>query len=1326
MTGPRARTPRRPGTRASTGGGRAASLGPRYQASAAAFVYVAIVTDTPLPWFGRFPKVPTAVSGETGGPGDDLRIEFGLDPAVAEVQARHSMNAAGHFTTLVAAIAARTAGKTPTTVALVADRRSSDRLFTEIAKDLDRVRDGQLDQLGDAVKSEVEAGRSPVLENLFIVPADFDEVHSPERANALIQLRHRLVDRGRAEEAWELLVSDGLSLAAEGRRRDGAYLTALLQSVGGLRPPEPDEPWLTRLDFIRTDLLDYGTAQAALTALERLNTQLDQQAVAPRTRATARRLLAVSLLALDRAIEAKEPARRTVELDDSWPDAHSIYAQALVASGEPVMAATEADRAIELGPDSPKAWIAKLRVADALGLPPVETPGHVAAHRDYRTWLVSWKREHAQWQEVVDLCAGLLVEGSPPSHVRFFHAEALVILAESETGREAGTRTAHEEFSSLIDSLPIDHPLVAPSYQVRSRARHLLGDDAGQVADEEAAQRANRDDPVIVRSVASARALRGDFAGALLSLHSAVVAADPNLLSMRAGLLAQAGRNEEARRDIEAGLGSLPAATDAGSALYALGSVAVDLGDLDRAREILARLTDGRQATAMSELLEGEIAFAEGDVAAGRAHYENAANAEPDDRRATLLRVQLAMRLLDLGAATDAMAKFREIGFDRVPDDGLRAYAVAALRSEDLPAAQAAVDRVAARGPLPTWALSIRADIGLRTEDPAGVLADTLAMEGQGVSTARVNLTMAMSLIELGRRDEARERVGVALAGTMTPLERVEAASYLRVLDAVPEALEQAFRAFREDRGNPNAQRLLAILVFTGGVDIPTPEAVDVGTHVTLHRADGQTRDHSIFGDLPLEKAAGDLSAEEGATAGLMGLRVGDTVARDEHVVPDERWEVSEIVPAVVHAARRIIATFADNFPAEPFFMQSVRIGTGEGAGDWAPLIAMLEERRERVLRFVALYHEKVLPLGFVASLIGADIPGLMRAAATDPVIRPLAAEWADQPGYLAATQLAAEAKTIIATRSGLFSARRFGLLDFVVERFEVVGPTSLAWQLREEVESTARAATAGHSTMLGTPAGPRIIEVEPGDPGLVAAAEDAKATLEWVEANARLMPRPLSASVVRETAGDREGTREGTRTQMGAASFDAAVLAEQGGGVLYADDLGLRRYSVGSGRPPAGFSTIALVEALAAEVVIDTRRRDGLKVDLILAGYVYVTATVGLLEEAIRRMPALGRPGLEEVFATLGAPLVHPLESAQIIALTLKATATQGIEVVSLELLTEVGVLAVAKRVPRAVAARAVKVRAEVEFRLLPIHLDRISRTCDRLAIEDPPIVQG
>lgn len=106
--------------------------------------------------------------------------------------------------------------------------------------------------------------------------------------------------------------------------------------------------------------------------------------------------------------------------------------------------------------------------------------------------------------------------------------------------------------------------------------------------------------------------------------------------------------------------------------------------------------------------------------------------------------------------------------------------------------------------------------------------------------------------------------------------------------------------------------------------------------------------------------------------------------------------------------------------------------------------------------------------------------------------------------------------------------------------------------------------------------------------------------------------------------------------------------------------------------------------------------------------------------------MPGLGQPGLEEILATLGARLVHPLEAAEMIALMLKAAATRGIEVVSLEVLTEIAVLSLAKLVPRAIAARIIKARAQAELQLLPIHLARISPICDRLAIEEPPIVQG
>jgi hypothetical protein len=68
----------------------------------------------------------------------------------------------------------------------------------------------------------------------------------------------------------------------------------------------------------------------------------------------------------------------------------------------------------------------------------------------------------------------------------------------------------------------------------------------------------------------------------------------------------------------------------------------------------------------------------------------------------------------------------------------------------------------------------------------------------------------------------------------------------------------------------------------------------------------------------------------------------------------------------------------------------------------------------------------------------------------------------------------------------------------------------------------------------------------------------------------------------------------------------------------------------------------------------------------------------------------------------------------------------TRRLEVTSLETLTEIGVLALARKVPKAIAANAIKRLAEVALRLNPLALDRIARTCDRLAVEEPPTIQG
>lgn len=54
-------------------GGAAASSGATYQTRVVAFVYVHILAQMRLGWLSLADDTPLAVSGKTGGPGDDPR-----------------------------------------------------------------------------------------------------------------------------------------------------------------------------------------------------------------------------------------------------------------------------------------------------------------------------------------------------------------------------------------------------------------------------------------------------------------------------------------------------------------------------------------------------------------------------------------------------------------------------------------------------------------------------------------------------------------------------------------------------------------------------------------------------------------------------------------------------------------------------------------------------------------------------------------------------------------------------------------------------------------------------------------------------------------------------------------------------------------------------------------------------------------------------------------------------------------------------------------------------------------------------------------------------
>ena len=68
-------------------GGSGGGGGYRYQALAAAYVAAHALACQPLNWVGSIDAVPFAVWAETGGPGDDLKVEFVSGPDL-EIQAK--------------------------------------------------------------------------------------------------------------------------------------------------------------------------------------------------------------------------------------------------------------------------------------------------------------------------------------------------------------------------------------------------------------------------------------------------------------------------------------------------------------------------------------------------------------------------------------------------------------------------------------------------------------------------------------------------------------------------------------------------------------------------------------------------------------------------------------------------------------------------------------------------------------------------------------------------------------------------------------------------------------------------------------------------------------------------------------------------------------------------------------------------------------------------------------------------------------------------------------------------------------------------------------
>lgn len=132
-------------------GDPATFAGANHQTGVIAYVFAHVLAHRRLGWLTPIDDTPSAVSAETGGPGDDVRVEC-TEGRTLEVQAKAGLTGEAALREAMLRITNRTEDD-PSAVVLAVDRRSSRWIYHELATDLERIRGGRLDVLAKLVTS---------------------------------------------------------------------------------------------------------------------------------------------------------------------------------------------------------------------------------------------------------------------------------------------------------------------------------------------------------------------------------------------------------------------------------------------------------------------------------------------------------------------------------------------------------------------------------------------------------------------------------------------------------------------------------------------------------------------------------------------------------------------------------------------------------------------------------------------------------------------------------------------------------------------------------------------------------------------------------------------------------------------------------------------------------------------------------------------------------------------------------------------------------------------------------------------------------------------
>lgn len=201
-------------SRAAGEGGSRAARGLGFQANATAYVVSHLLTGQSLG--GLCPlldSVPLAVSAESGGAGDDLRIEL-ADDRIVEAQVKRGLRQGPRLWETLEALAGAIDRSEADFGLLIVCPRASRTILEHLAKDLVRLGDGRTDQLsetGETFRIRLSAAGLPisVCSRIRIVDLAVTDTQSEDIRTAQVLLRTIVADPAEVARAWKWLADDG-------------------------------------------------------------------------------------------------------------------------------------------------------------------------------------------------------------------------------------------------------------------------------------------------------------------------------------------------------------------------------------------------------------------------------------------------------------------------------------------------------------------------------------------------------------------------------------------------------------------------------------------------------------------------------------------------------------------------------------------------------------------------------------------------------------------------------------------------------------------------------------------------------------------------------------------------------------------------------------------------------------------------------------------------------------------------------------------------------------------------------------------------------------